>query len=794
MKKTALVLIMIYCSVVSAQWIVQQSNFPAKKNVYRISAINENVAWACGMDNTGGGFSPCTWFCRTVDGGENWLSGQIPLPDNFFLCNISAIDESTAWVAAALWGQSEKAGIYKTSDGGKTWTLQTNGIPIPNTGPAFVHFFDANDGFALFDPENGYNSIFTSLDGGATWQRIPDSCNVPLLTGEYASINMYCTAGNTVIYGGCYGSSGRVFKSKDRGKTWSVSRTEFMSPASVHVWPAFKDSLNGLVAAGAGMDFYGIANTFDGGWTWNRTATEPQVSGIWAAYLPGTPAGYMLAGGGTWGNLVGKYPGTAFTLDQGASWTKIDDVARTTPAFVSRDIGWAGAQNSTVIYKWRIGQDATIGCYPVTIMKFNHTHAGMSSKPQNLSITNYGINPLIISDMFLSTLSFKICNSLALPITLNSLETVNINVCFTPITGEVTSDSIVVISNSISSHRYRILLQGEGIAIERVQPGTFYAAAAKNIYSIDPVTAKATLVSSVLVSKPVQSIVINPISQELIGTNTTTGMTELYSISATTGKTVLLQTLPVGNLRAFTFKTDTLYGATVSGQLYRINLASGETALIGSDPQLKYYGLATHPASGQLYASAASASGTNKDLLVTIDPTNGSTTIIGATGDNILMPSLSFSPSGTLYGLKYSTNSPIITIDLKTGAGTPVGSAGVASLQGLAWAPQVTAVAQHTSASTHPLDFALLQNYPNPFNSTTNIVFSIAHPGQVEVEVINLLGEQVARLHHGSAQTGKYKVIWSGNDANGCQAPSGVYIIRLSASGFSASRKMLLLR
>ncbi|HNY90146.1 MAG TPA: FlgD immunoglobulin-like domain containing protein [bacterium] len=57
-----------------------------------------------------------------------------------------------------------------------------------------------------------------------------------------------------------------------------------------------------------------------------------------------------------------------------------------------------------------------------------------------------------------------------------------------------------------------------------------------------------------------------------------------------------------------------------------------------------------------------------------------------------------------------------------------------------------------------------------------------------------LLGEAVATLHQGILQAGKHRLIWAGNDEAGRQAPAGVYIIRMTAPGFSASRKVLLLR
>jgi hypothetical protein len=158
------------------------------------------------------------------------------------------------------------------------------------------------------------------------------------------------------------------------------------------------------------------------------------------------------------------------------------------------------------------------------------------------------------------------------------------------------------------------------------------------------------------------------------------------------------------------------------------------------------------------------------------------------------MLALAFSPSGALYGVKGSTNSPIITIDPKTGAGTPFGNAGVSSLVGLAWAPVTTGVEDPPVANTRPADFILMQNYPNPFNSQTTIAYQIAKSGFVRLSVSNLLGQVVTTLVDGEQSAGSHRVIWNGYDAEGRSIPSGIYYINLQAGGQVNHRKMVLMR
>jgi hypothetical protein len=88
-----------------------------------------------------------------------------------------------------------------------------------------------------------------------------------------------------------------------------------------------------------------------------------------------------------------------------------------------------------------------------------------------------------------------------------------------------------------------------------------------------------------------------------------------------------------------------------------------------------------------------------------------------------------------------------------------------------------------------PDKFELHQNYPNPFNPTTSINFTMAEPGNVTLQVYNMLGENVAELVNGYLNTGSYSADW-----NSQNFVSGTYIYRLTTDNFSESRKMILLK
>jgi xylose isomerase len=92
--------------------------------------------------------------------------------------------------------------------------------------------------------------------------------------------------------------------------------------------------------------------------------------------------------------------------------------------------------------------------------------------------------------------------------------------------------------------------------------------------------------------------------------------------------------------------------------------------------------------------------------------------------------------------------------------------------------------------------FRLLTNYPNPFNAATVIRFALTTTADVELEVFNLAGQQVATLVEGTQEAGTYAIHWDGRDDNGRQLASGVYLYRLRTGDGQQveTRKLVIIR
>jgi hypothetical protein len=86
-------------------------------------------------------------------------------------------------------------------------------------------------------------------------------------------------------------------------------------------------------------------------------------------------------------------------------------------------------------------------------------------------------------------------------------------------------------------------------------------------------------------------------------------------------------------------------------------------------------------------------------------------------------------------------------------------------------------------------NFVLYQNYPNPFNPTTSIKYAITSKQFVTIKVYDVLGNEIAVLINEDKAAGTYEVNF---DASGL--PSGLYFYTFSVSGFSDTKKMILIK
>ena len=108
-------------------------------------------------------------------------------------------------------------------------------------------------------------------------------------------------------------------------------------------------------------------------------------------------------------------------------------------------------------------------------------------------------------------------------------------------------------------------------------------------------------------------------------------------------------------------------------------------------------------------------------------------------------------------------------------------------------AASATTVTGDETPST-PKAFALHQNIPNPFNPATVIRFDLPRAAHVGLHIYDVSGRLVCTLADKEMEPGSKEIAWDGRDDAGRGTASGVYFYRLTASSFTETRKMVLLK
>ncbi|MBL8764453.1 MAG: hypothetical protein JNM07_09315 [Phycisphaerae bacterium] len=272
----------------------------------RISALlahptNANLYYAAGAD---GG----VW--RSSDGGASWS----PLTDHMPTLSMGclAMDPADPGVIYAGTGEANFAnhsryglGVYKTTDGGDTWTQLAESVfagrcissivinPLSTSvlyaGVTRAGGFPAPAAAKGHPLANGARGVFKSVDGGVTWTQLGGAgSGLPRLDATALAID---PTNPSVVYaaiGFIFGdASNGVYKSLDAGATWtrlagglptSGNGRIGLGLARTNPSRLYAHVINPADASGGSGTFRGVYRTDDAGATWTQLGTAPSTN------------------------------------------------------------------------------------------------------------------------------------------------------------------------------------------------------------------------------------------------------------------------------------------------------------------------------------------------------------------------------------------------------------------------------------------------------------------------------------------------------------------------------------
>jgi photosystem II stability/assembly factor-like uncharacterized protein len=317
-----------------------------------VSPVNPQIVWASGRNGT---------FTLTTDGGKTWKAGVVPGAEALQFRDVQGVSAKVAYLLSiGTSGSPTDFRIYKTEDGGATWTMQ-----FENQNPAA--FYDC---FAFWTPKKGIahsdsvNGVFPDLrtTDGTTWQDI--SGNMPPALPSEASFAASGTCVATqggqnawIATGGS--SSARILATRDGGDTWNAYDTPLVSSPSAGAFTvAFRNPWNGIVGGGDldpnDPNNAATATSSDGGKTWKLTNPPPVTGAIFGLSYVGNGDGNGSQKPGDDGGrtvvITANDGGAAWTPDEGHTWYTLPGVTGYwAVAFASPKAGWLVGINGTIL-------------------------------------------------------------------------------------------------------------------------------------------------------------------------------------------------------------------------------------------------------------------------------------------------------------------------------------------------------------------------------------------------------------------------------------------------------------
>jgi len=251
---------------------------------------------------------------------------------------LTAVSGTTAWVTATPNAGGNGGGVWKTTNSGTSWTKQpTASFNSTASFANTIYFWDENNGVAMGDPTGTLFEIYTTTNGGTTWTKLTSASVAPAVANEYGYVHLKEVAGDNIWFGT---SAGRIFKSANKGATWTVVSTpltDFGGTLSSGKM-ALKDANNAWILSDTGT----VYSTTNGGSTWNTLPTVlAQTSDI--VYIPGTTSTLIAVGNGS---------GSVRSGNGGTSWTTIEN----SNSFVS-----VAALNTSTVLGGSFNLSSTIG-------------------------------------------------------------------------------------------------------------------------------------------------------------------------------------------------------------------------------------------------------------------------------------------------------------------------------------------------------------------------------------------------------------------------------------------------
>jgi photosystem II stability/assembly factor-like uncharacterized protein len=216
-------------------WVPLTDSLPAASiGAVAVFQANPDIVWiGTGERNRRNSAGVGTGVYRSVDGGKTWARMGLENTGAIDAILLDPTDPDVVYVGALgnTWADTEDRGVYKSTDGGKTWrkVLYVN----PRTGAGDLVMDPSNPRHLIaamwehrrwpwFFKSGGPGSgLYVTYDGGETWKKLGHAEGLP--EGELGRIGLdFARNKPDVVYALVEAKQSAVLRSNDGGDTWTV--------------------------------------------------------------------------------------------------------------------------------------------------------------------------------------------------------------------------------------------------------------------------------------------------------------------------------------------------------------------------------------------------------------------------------------------------------------------------------------------------------------------------------------------------------------------------------------------
>lgn len=169
---------------------------------------------------------------RSTDAGDTWKHLGLNETERIKRIKVDPRDPDVAYVAALgrAWGPNEERGVFKTTDGGKTWAKTLfidkdtgcSDVDIDPQNPRILYagMYTFRRKPWRFDSGGGQTALYKSIDSGTTWKKLTNG--LPKTPMDRIGIAIARSNPMTVYMITETTTEGNLFRSDDRGETWRM--------------------------------------------------------------------------------------------------------------------------------------------------------------------------------------------------------------------------------------------------------------------------------------------------------------------------------------------------------------------------------------------------------------------------------------------------------------------------------------------------------------------------------------------------------------------------------------------